>query len=289
MRFIAFDGKTPVNTAAIDKVPEFEPWTLEQWIKWLSDSKEHYDHIATLHQCGNIRTRNDYIDLKAAHWGSLKPWLRALSYGKCWFSETKDIFSHYHVEHFRPKKMARNCDGEERDAYWWLAFDYTNYRLCGGVGNSKKGNWFPLKAGSLISTCDNRCEETEVIYFLDPRDAHDVTLIAFDEEGNAIPTPGISQWEKLRAEETITRLKLNEHEALTEGRRGVWQKVSSEIEEYLAARQRAAQGNNPVAKEKLRNHLVNIKNMTKETEELSSVAKWCVLFRNDHCLNRIVA
>ncbi len=81
--------------------------------------------------------------------GAPKNWLLALSGGKCWFSEVRELYSHYDVEHFRPKKEAKGLDGADRDGYWWLAFDYMNFRVCGYVGNRKKGGWFPLQQGSL--------------------------------------------------------------------------------------------------------------------------------------------
>jgi len=95
-----------------------------------------------LYTQGKIEERNNLIDSKSAHWGKLKLWLKVLSHGKCWFSEVRELYSHYDVEHFRPKKEAKAMDGTVRDGYWWLAFDYTNYRLCGNVGNRKKGGWF---------------------------------------------------------------------------------------------------------------------------------------------------
>lgn len=82
--------------------------------------------------------------------------------------------------------------------YWWLAFDYMNFRVCGNVGNRKKGGWFPLKAGWLCSTHAQPCEESETPYLLDPIDDDDVSLIAFDEEGKVIPMPGSSAWEQER-------------------------------------------------------------------------------------------
>ena len=56
--------------------------------------------------------------------------------------------------------------------------------------------WFPLKDGSLLSTYHNPCEESEEAYLLDPTNRYNVNLIAFDEEGNAISYPGISEWGK---------------------------------------------------------------------------------------------
>jgi hypothetical protein len=54
-------------------------------------------------------------------WGELKNWLLALSHQKCWFSEAKDSFQYWDLEHFRPKANAKNLDGSEREGYWWLA------------------------------------------------------------------------------------------------------------------------------------------------------------------------
>ena len=109
------------------------------------------------------------------------------------------LFLHMDVEHFRPKKEAKRSASTD-DGYWWLAFDYMNFRACGNVGNRKKGGWFPLQAGSLCSTYANRCEESETPYLLDPIDVHDVTLLAFDDEGKAIATPNASAWEKTRVD-----------------------------------------------------------------------------------------
>ncbi|MBF6650188.1 hypothetical protein [Methylobacter sp. BlB1] len=289
MRFIDIEGKTPINTPRDADFPDWEPWSQEAWVAWLAQSQAYYQQLETLHNNSDIEGRNKFIDDHAAHWGRLKSWLQVLSKGKCWFSEVKELFSHYDVEHFRPKKETKALDGTVRDGYWWLAFDYTNYRLCGNVGNRKKGGWFPLKEGSLVSEFNNRCEESEAIYLLDPTDPDDVNLIAFDEEGNAIAAPGISDWEKQRVEETIKRLKLNEHAALPEERRKIWQKVSQEIELYLKAKSRCSHGGNPAAKQKVRDHLINIRSMTQAGAELSSVARWCILFRNEPQLIRLAA
>ncbi|WP_339687711.1 hypothetical protein [uncultured Pseudoalteromonas sp.] len=289
MRFIDFEGKTPVNTPANPSFPEWQPWSAVKWQTWLDKSQEHLDAIEVLHNNDDINARNKYIDSKSAHWGKLKIWLKVLSNGKCWFSEVRELYSHYDVEHFRPKKEAKNIDKVVRDGYWWLAFNYTNFRLCGNVGNRKKGGWFPLKDGSLCSTYAIQCEESEDACLLDPTDENDVNLIAFDETGNAIPAPKSSDWERLRVEQTIERLKLNEHADLAEARRKVWQRVCFEIEQYEISKTRCCQGGNPGARQKMKNHGQNIRNLTSNEAELSSVAKWCVFFREDAQLARLVA
>lgn len=255
---------------------------------WLKKSDELTKQLIELHEQGDIEARNKLIDDNSKHWGDIKSWLLDLSNRKCWFSEARDIYSHMDVEHFRPKLEVKELDGTKRDGYWWLAFDYRNFRACGNVGNRKKGGWFPLKPGSILSTYDNQCEESEISYLLDPTDADDVNLLAFNEEGLAIPAPGISEWEIERVLETIKRLKLNEHEDLPTERQKKWQKVSKEIDKYKRYKSRCRNGINPVAKQKASEHARNIRDMTRESEELSAVAKWCVLFRNDQHLIRLV-
>ena len=163
-----------------------------------------------------------------------------------------------------------------RNGYWWLAFDYSNFRVCGNVGNRKKGGWFPLKLGSLCSTYTEPCEESESRYLLDPTDPYEVSLISFDEEGKAIAVPGASDWEKERVTETVKRLKLNEHVPLAEARRKVWQQVDDLIAEFLTAKARTI--NNPAAMMKLKQIGTRIHELTRPTAELSSVARWCCRF-----------
>lgn len=284
MIWIDLEHKLPTDT----DIPNWVPWTQAQWDAWLSKSKALVEQLAALDAAGKREDRNKLIDNNKRHWDKLKPWLLALSGGKCWFSEVRELYSHYDVEHFRPKKEAKELNGSERDGYWWLAFDYMNFRICGNVGNRKKGGWFPLKGGSLCSTYGNHHEESETAYLIDPIDGNDVALIAFDEEGKVIPIPGASEWEQQRVHETIKRLKLNEHTPLAEARRKIWQKVNGLIEEFTKAKERSATGDNPVAKEKMRQIRTSVREMTRADAELSAVARWCLLLRNDPQLSRLI-
>lgn len=288
MRFIDFDGRTPTDT----DVPGWKPWTKDQWSTWLAESESHLSEVKRLHDAGDIIARNAYIDSKAAsaHWGKLKPWLFALSSGKCWFTEGRDICSHKDVEHFRPKKLVLNLDSSEVDGYWWLAFDYKNYRASGNVPNRKKGNWFPIHEDSRRSTFDKRCEESETFVLIDPTNPHDVDLIAFNEEGNAIPNPKLTDpWEVLRAEKSIEWLKLNEHDDLPEERRKVWQKLTRLIKEYYTAKAAYDPGINPAPYATMKEKLREIRERTRTNAELSATALWCVELRNDPELRRLVA
>jgi hypothetical protein len=305
MRHIDFTNKTPMDSG----LPGWTPWSRNLWDEWLQKSADLHQEAARLDAerailevAGDAKgadakrtERNDFISKNSAHWGKLKPWLFALSGGKCWFTDTTNTGSHYDVEHFRPKAEAKNIDGRGRDGYWWLAFDYTNYRLAGGVPNIKKGGWFPLCDGNLGSTFANRCEESEFPYLLDPIKASDPLLLAFDEEGNASPVPNAdnwatdaAKWNKNRAEESIKRYKLNDHDALPERRRKCWHDVSGAIKEFLEAKAKFHPIKNPVPGETMEQAARRIEAMTKPDVEFSSVAKWCIVLRNVPDLIRLV-
>ncbi|NQV28719.1 MAG: hypothetical protein HQ518_30570 [Rhodopirellula sp.] len=284
MRWVDFEGKKPTD----DDIPGWTPWSTEEWQAWLDKSDELLREVERLHNVPDIEARNKYIDDNSDHWGKLKPWLFAISHGKCWFTEGRDICSHKDVEHFRPKKLVKNIDKTEQDGYWWLSFNYRNFRASGNVPNRKKGNWFPLHEDSRRSQWTARCEESEAPYLLDPIRQTDAELVAFDDEGNAIPAPGIDPWEKLRVERSIEWLKLNEHDDLPEERRKVWQEVSQAIDAYLEAKKAYRPGINPAPAETMEQQLREIRKKTREKAELSSVAIWCVRFRNDDRLLRLV-
>lgn len=285
MIFIDLHNKRPTDT----DIPNWTPWTQQQWDAWLAESERLVVQLTELEVQGKRNERNKLIDDNSGHWGQLKPWLLALSSGKCWFSEVRDLYSHYDVEHFRPKKEAKGIDSTVRDGYWWLAFNYMNFRVCGNVGNRKKGGWFPLKHGSLCSSFNQPCEESETPYLIDPIDDYDVSLIAYDEEGKVIPMPGISLWERERVLETVKRLKLNDHVPLAEARRKVWQQVDRLIDDFNKAKSRCANGSNPAAVQQLREVRSRVRALTQKDAELSAVAKMCVVLRNDPQLSLLVS
>lgn len=282
MIFIDLEHKLPTDA----DLPADVRWAQADWDAWLVKSKELVEKLAVLTKVGKIEDRNKLIDASSAHWGKLKGWLSALSYGKCWFTEAPDAASHLDVEHFRPKKSARNIKGPERDGYWWLAFDFMNFRFAGTVPNRKKGVWFPLRYGSPVSSFAQRCEEDEAPYFLDPTNAHDVTLLAFDDEGKAVPMPGLDRWEEVRVRRTIQRLKLTDHKALAEERRKIWQEVSMYVNDYQRGLSRSR--HSAAARELARISAREITERTKPSARFSAVAKWCVLVRNDHRLAKLV-
>lgn len=180
-------------------------------------------------------TRQIILDAKANEiWGEIKDWLLSLSNNKCWFSEAEDVFSHRDVEHFRPKRACKRKVGQKKltyeEGYWWLTYEWENYRICGNVGNVKKGIFFPLQTGSLVSTYGGVSHRNECQILLDPISPTDPLLLDFIEAGKAVPHNDATTLERERVEVTVKHLRLD-FDKLEEARAKVWSRCRFLIEE----------------------------------------------------------
>lgn len=237
--------------------------------------------LKKLESAPDAAARNKIIDDNPKVWGELKTWLLSLSHDKCWFSEAKDCFSHFEVEHYRPKKTATDADGTIHEGYWWLAFDWQNFRVCGNAGNRKKGTFFPLRPGCkrVRAGGDLRYEDPQL---LDPADEDDPSLITFDVEGHAIPVPGVTKWNRTRVEYSVDRCKLD-FPPLMDKRKTIWTECWSRIEAYLAELRRYDEsgGTNLIAKTQSKEKANAIREMIREDKELSAVARACIISSGD--------
>jgi hypothetical protein len=66
--------------------------------------------------------RCDFIKKKSHIWRAFARYLARMSYGKCWYSETRDPQSFFDVDHFRPKAEAIRSETVKDDGYPWLHF-----------------------------------------------------------------------------------------------------------------------------------------------------------------------
>ena len=232
--------------------------------------------IVALKATADADARNEIIDKNSALWGELKEWLIGLSHGKCWFTEAKDCFSHWDVEHYRPKKSAKDRDGTPYDGYWWLAFDWENYRICGNAGNRKKGTYFPLRDGCarVGVNGDLRYEEPML---LDPVDEDDPVLLFFDLEGHAVAAPHVDDdWETTRVKYSVERYNLD-FPPLMDKRKTVWAECWNRVKEYR--RELGLWQKNPtntIARDRLKQASRSVRAMIREEQELSAVARACV-------------
>ena len=132
---------------------------------------------------------------RQALWREVSQDLAELGYHKCWYSESKNPASDANVDHFRPKgRVAEDCTHE---GYWWLAFDWRNFRYSSQWCNQRrnrvngtsggKGNRFPLLPGSYRARTEHDPYKDEDPVLLDPTDPEDWKLLTFRVDGR--PTP----------------------------------------------------------------------------------------------------
>ncbi len=243
--------------------------------KWVTTSQEIL--IDLVAQTDKF-SRDQLIDKKSKHWLKLRRFLLSLSHGKCWFSEARNNFAILEVEHFRPKKSVKRNEGlPELDGYWWLAFDWQNYRMCAKIANGKKGVLFPLGEYSPTATYGGLSLDNEVNIFLDPTKIGDPELLSFNEDGKAVPYDDSDEISKNRVELTVKHLNLD-FERLAEARRAIWNRCRILIEECREIAILHPRG--PAEEQKLRMKKIQLKELFKPESEFSSVAITCVLKSN---------
>lgn len=153
-------------------------------------------------------TKNAIIDNNKNLWNELKTHLMALSNNKCWYTESTNAAAHCHVDHFRPKKEVIDEDGNTTSGYWWLAFDWLNYRFAGPAPNIRKKSYFHVVANRALNYGDV-CENEDIL-FLDPIDINDPDELAFTNEGLVKPKSDDVQSRNFkRVTYSVKRLNLN--------------------------------------------------------------------------------
>lgn len=163
---------------------------------WLVRARDLATQLDTLSVFGRARL----IKNNAPLWSEVKEVLWAAGAEKCWYSEVLLSQDEAEVEHFRPKGK---LSGERYPGYWWLAFDWHNYRLAAHIVNVRrfnrwqrglrgKGSYFPLAGGTRAAyvaprlATDPLCVNCELPLLLDPVSARDARLLTFDQDG--LPT-----------------------------------------------------------------------------------------------------
>jgi uncharacterized protein (TIGR02646 family) len=184
------------------------------------------------------RERAALIDANEDIWKEIKQHFCDVRKRKCWYSESINDFAHCHVDHFRPKIKALDENGIDRGGYWWLAFEWTNYRYSGPAGNVRKKDFFQVNHNKADAPGDSI--ENEDIRFLDPTEPSDPQKLKYDNEGK-VSERQINKLHRdyIQAEYTIRRMNLNMI-GLVEGRRDKYRKaygIIRETQKLLASQQ----------------------------------------------------
>jgi uncharacterized protein (TIGR02646 family) len=171
-------------------------------------------------------------------WRDLAPHLAKLRNGKCWYSESLNPGSNKDVDHFRPKN--RVDEDPDHEGYWWLAFDWHNYRYscqwCNqrrvDAANRTEGgklDRFPI-SGIFRAKQEVDNFEMEEVELLDPIDPDDWKLLTFLPNGQPTPAKPQGTKEYTRAEISIQVYHLHCQE-LVRDRKNVATKVRLLVED----------------------------------------------------------
>ena len=240
--------------------------------------------------------RADFIEHNRGYWNKLKEHYTKLSHGKCWYTEAKEIVSSYHMDHFRPKKAVRkltkdappfettNKDG----AYWWLAFDWKNYRLAASIPNTSKNAYFPLKEGTAPAA-DEGDVSTEWIGLLDPTDEDDVDLLTFGDDGKACAAcSDDTLWDAQRVQLSVRVYNLNDVRLVDE-RVIVRNKCLELIKQIKNKQSRYAKHNEVGDREEFKGYINQLREMLKPEAELSAVVRDCDLSDSETYIKKIAS
>jgi len=246
-------------------------------IAWVTEAE---NILKQLEAAPDKAARDAIIDGNDEVWKKLRSWLLSLSHDKCWYSEARDVFSVLEVEHYRPKTwVKRKPKAVQKDGYWWLAFDWSNYRMCGKMGNAKKGVFFPLSAASLECTYGGLSIENEIPLLLDPVVPGDPKLLSFNEDGAAVPHNDANFFDRLRVEETVNRLNLD-YGRLKKARQRIWNRCWQLIEDCRELSLTSPESFGPGDNVKLQEKKAELERMVQDDAEFSAVAKICLLKSN---------
>lgn len=222
--------------------------------------------------------RSEFINKNNTYWGKLKEHLSKLSNGKCWYTEAKDKASYCQVDHFRPKNAVKcfdKCDVEtcnSPEAYWWLAFDWTNYRLSASAPNTIKNAYFPLKQNTIIATRKEEiCHEWPGL--IDPTDDYDILLITFDIDGKVHSVcSDKSHWDYQRVKLSVSVYDLD-RVSLVDARKMLQQRCRRISEEIIEEHKRYISYNDPAHRESIKKRIVELRELTIPQAEFSAVAR----------------
>lgn len=136
---------------------------------------------------------------------------------KCWYCEAKVDRSDIPVDHFRPKNKVEGC--KDHLGYWWLAFDWENYRCACTYCNSRR-KFEESEGGKAckfpISNPEQRIKNpegdisVEQVHILDPFNDRDEKLLWFDNDGKPIPRPDATDYEIQKVTNSIDVFHLHE-------------------------------------------------------------------------------
>lgn len=217
--------------------------------------------------------RNQIIDNNEGLWRELREHLSNLSHRKCWYSESINDGAYCHIDHFRPKKRAIDESGDDKGGYWWLSFQWQNYRYSAPASNVPKRDYFHVYGNKASSHLDPI--EAEEILFLDPTEIDDPPKLSYDIEGKVNPKSNITNSAEYRqAEYTIRILKLNIK--FLDARRDKYRKASNLVNEIAKLLKLQDQQFDLFRRQTIKTKMKELNQLAQPSSEYSAAVKYCL-------------
>jgi len=174
--------------------------------EWAEKAEQAFDAVKDL----PAEERREAIK-KKPEWQQLKDVFGDLLNNKCWYCESILKRSPTPIDHFRPKSNVK--EAPDHGGYWWLAYEWRNYRFacthCNTFGTEEargkpggKQDHFPVRDESRRASGPRaRADvpdplEYEDPILLDPLKAGDPGFLWFNGDGSIIPHPVLCSDEK---------------------------------------------------------------------------------------------
>ena len=240
--------------------------------------------LKKLREYKTIEERKKYINQRRL-WADtrIKTVMERISDGKCWYCETKDIRSDNPIDHFRPKGKVTEC--EDHDGYWWLAFDWKNFRYACSFCNTGhkddeaedtlgKDNYFPLldeEKRAMSESSSYTCDDEKPM-LLDPTVEADTRLLWFDDDGRVAPRSTRDPIAVQRVEKSRDVYHLDDPRT-KDARRQIYNKIKRKVElgKRLAANLTSGHETQTSA-EVLEDLIIDLQEMTLPSAPFASVA-----------------
>lgn len=261
-----------------------EEWPPEEWKKLAREAEQ------TLKSLPSGQSRADVFKRYSEVWGKLKEDFRQLSHEKCWYCEAKTDRMRGDIDHFRPKGRVTKID---HPGYWWLAFEWRNFRFACSVCNSGsldplsdqsggKGNHFPLVGGEsrrVCGPCAYEDHKHEYPLLLDPINPADPDLITFTCDGKPHPSakrPAENEQpstEYLRAQESIRIYQLDHSRSNRKRKIDIYHPLRNLVEKIQRDKLALAEDvMNTALREKIEDNILALRKMIAPDAEYSSAA-----------------
>ncbi len=175
----------------------YDPDKLDLREGWKDDAEAAEQEVRDAAPEDKSTTIKSHSDL----WRDVKPELKKVFYGKCWYTESPQAGTDVDVDHYRPKgriaEIKKNGTDEPHPGYWWLAFKLENYRYSCIYANRRrrdvetgemggKADNFPLCNEDNRAWClEDDCFDEQPL-LLDPCKQADVALLTFKDDGEAM-------------------------------------------------------------------------------------------------------